>query len=58
MKSVDANNLLSQIDVAMDNILGFSNATDLEHSYLSQFLVVFICGIYEEAIETILNEWA
>jgi hypothetical protein len=30
--------------------------SDLEKSYLAKFLVVYICGIYEECIKSIINE--
>jgi len=58
MKSSNAKALLDQIDIAINDIIGFSAASSLEKSYLAKFLIVFICGIYEEAIETIVNEMA
>jgi hypothetical protein len=56
MKSSSAKSLLDDIDVAIRNIEGFVQATSLEKSYLAKFLVVYICGIYEECIENIINE--
>lgn len=56
MKSVCAKQVLDKIDLAILNINSFSNLSALEESYLAKFLVVFICGIYEEAIEIIINE--
>src|SRR5438128_1969874 len=56
MKSQDANKALSQIDAAIAEINGFSGASAAEQAYLAKFLVVFISGIYEESIETIINE--
>jgi hypothetical protein len=57
MKSLAAKALLNQIDQAVIDIQSFPNSSALEQSYFAKFLVVFICGIYEEAIETIINEW-
>lgn len=56
MNSTAAEELLDGIDVSIKNITNFSNISDLEKAYLAQYLVVFISGVYEEAIETILNE--
>lgn len=57
MKSQRAQQLLNEIDLAITNIDSFGVATNsLEESYLAKFLDVFICGMYEEIIETILNE--
>ena len=56
MKSLRAKRLLDEIDLAIKNINSFKNISSLEESYLAKFLVVFICGIYEEIIEIILNE--
>jgi hypothetical protein len=38
------------------NIYELSNTSDIEKAYLARYLVVYISGIYEEAIETIINE--
>lgn len=56
MKCEQAKKLIGKINDVVDDIKSFSNASDLEKSYLAKFLVVFICGIYEEVIETIVNE--
>lgn len=56
MKCVDADILLNSINTTIMQINAFSNANALEKAYLAKFLVVFISGIYEEAIETIVNE--
>ena len=56
MKSENAKKLINEIDVAIKDIGDFSRATDKEKSYLAKFLVVYICGIYEETIEIIINE--
>lgn len=56
MISKTAEELLDSIDISIKNINNFSNISDLEKAYLASYLVVFISGIYEEAIETILNE--
>lgn len=56
MKSVAAENLLKQIDQAISDVQTFDSASLLEKSYLAKFLVVFICGIYEEVVEIIINE--
>lgn len=56
MKSKKAEELLDKIDEAIRNIEGFSNASSIELSYLAGYLLVLIAGIYEEAIETIVNE--
>lgn len=56
MKSQDAQKALAQIDAAITEIQGFTTASPAEQAYLAKFLVVFISGIYEESIETIINE--
>ncbi len=56
MKSIRAKELLDSIDDTIKNISGIPNISDLEKAYLARYLVVFISGIYEEAIETIINE--
>ena len=55
MNSTAAEELLDSIDVSIKNITNFSNISDLEKAYLAKYLVVFISGVYEEAIETIMN---
>lgn len=56
MNSTAAEELLDSIDISIKNITNFSNISDLEKAYLAKYLVVFISGVYEEAIETIINE--
>ena len=56
MKSKQAEKIIEKIDIAISDIKRFSNNSELEKSYLAKFLVVYICGIYEEVIETIINE--
>lgn len=56
MKSSNARNLMYQIDAALRDINSFVLASPAEQSYLAKFLVVFIAGIYEECIETIIRE--
>ncbi len=58
MKSRDAERALLQIDAAVTEIKSFTSASPAERAYLARFLVVFISGIYEESIETIINEMA
>lgn len=57
MKSTHAQSLLDTIDRVIADYSTFSHASPLEESYLAKFLVVYISGIYEEVIETILNEF-
>jgi hypothetical protein len=56
MKSAASQSLLDGIDNAIKDILSFSNISSQEQAYLAKFLVVYICGIYEEIIETLINE--
>jgi hypothetical protein len=56
MKSVEAQKLLDTIDETINNISSFSISDQKELSYLAKFLAVYICGIYEEVIEIIINE--
>jgi len=56
MKSSQAEKIIEKINLAIKDIKNFSNISELEKSYLAKFLVVFICGIYEEVIENIINE--
>ena len=56
MKSSQAEKIIGRVDLAIGDINSFPTASELEKSYLAGFLVVFICGIYEEVIETIVNE--
>lgn len=56
MKCTGAQQLLDQIDRTIGSIRSLSSVTALEESYLAKFLVVFICGLYEEIIKRIVNE--
>ena len=56
MNCLRAETLLQDIDKAIKDIRSFEYASALEKSYLAKFLVVFICGLYEEIIETIISE--
>lgn len=59
IKCKQARHLLEDVDSSIKTIKAFStraNASDKEKSYLAKFLVVFVCGIYEEAIESIMND--
>lgn len=58
MKSKQAEKLIENINKAKKDIENFKNVSEQEKSYLAKFLIVFICGIYEEVIETIINEKA
>ncbi len=58
MKSKQAEKLINDIDKAKKDIESFQVASESEKSYLAKFLIVYICGIYEEVIETIINERA
>lgn len=51
-----AQNLLDEIDDTIRRIKAFRSVALLEESYLARFLTVYICGIYEECIECIINE--
>ena len=54
MKSPQAQALLANIDTAIADIDGFGSIDSKAISYLTKYLAVFICGIYEEAIELIV----
>lgn len=56
MKCKEAQRLLSEVENSINTILGFVSASDMEKAYLAKFLVVYVCGIFEEAIECIINE--
>jgi len=63
MKSANSNQLIKQIDDAISKANKFVTASQqslqLEmDSYLAQFLIVFICGIYEAIIEATVSEMA
>lgn len=56
MKCTLANTLLNEIDKTIADINGFTSASPLEKSYYAKYLTVYVCGVYEEIIETIINE--
>lgn len=57
MNSSKAQMLLSQIDSTFADIQKVSGQNYTVDSFLAQFLVVYLCGMYEETIETILVEF-
>lgn len=57
MNSQSALQLLNSIDATLSDIDKVSGVDILVDSYLAKFLVVYICGIYEEAIETIFVDF-
>ena len=58
MNSQSAAQLLAAIDQTIGNIDKVTGRDPTVDSYLAQFLVVYICGMYEEAIENILVDFA
>ena len=56
MKSHSAQSLLDQIDLSIRDCTSIPSTHFGIESYLAKYLVVFISGIYEESIETIINE--
>ena len=56
MNSKRSENLLNEIDIIFKDIEGFKITDELKNSYLAKFLTVFICGLFEEAIENIITE--
>ena len=57
MNSKSAQELLDSIDKTISDIDTISGSNPLKDSYLAKFLVVYICGIYEEVIENILIDF-
>lgn len=57
MQSEKCQQLIIKIDSALRCIKRHTDCGDEIKSYLAKFLTVLICGIYEELIETIINEW-
>lgn len=57
MNSQSALQLLNTIDQTISDIDSVSGSNVLTDSYLAKFLVVYICGIYEETIETIFVDF-
>ena len=56
MRCKKAENLIQNIDQTIKDIDSISPKSPKIESYLAKFLVVYISGIYEEAIETVINE--
>jgi hypothetical protein len=56
MKSLAAQSLMDQIDSSIKDCSSISSSHLSIESYLAKYLIVFISGIYEESIETIVNE--
>lgn len=57
MNSTTAFSLLNSIDQTIVDIDSLAGSNPLADSYYAKFLVVYICGIYEETVETILVEF-
>lgn len=57
MNSQSALQLFDSIDQTIGDIDSISGSNVLIDSYLARFLVVYICGIYEEIIETIFIDF-
>jgi len=57
MNSSSAQSLLDSIDQTITDIDGIAGSQVTVDAYLAKFLVVYICGIYEEAIENILTDF-
>ncbi|MDP3778634.1 MAG: HEPN domain-containing protein [bacterium] len=57
MNSQSALLLLNAIDQTIHEIDGISGSNDLVDAYLAKFLVVYICGMYEEVIETAFTDF-
>lgn len=57
MNSQTALDLLNSIDKTIIEIDSISGPSLLVDAYLAKFLVVYICGVYEEAIENILIDF-
>jgi len=56
IKCSRAKSLLDDVNRSIKEIKSFKSVSIEEESYLAKFLVVYICGVYEEAIECIVNE--
>jgi len=57
MNSQSAQRLFDSIDQTIGDVDGISGSSILVDSFLAKFLVVYICGIYEEIIENILIDF-
>lgn len=56
MKSPSAQSLMDQIDLSIKDCTLVTPTQQVFDSYLAKYLIVFISGIYEESIETIIND--
>lgn len=56
MKSQIAIQIIEEIENVIKEIESFKGVSEKVNSYLAKFLVVFICGMYEEAIEGIIKD--
>lgn len=56
MKSSNSQALLQNIDDVISDIELFHGVPEKANNYLAQFLIVYICGIYEEIIEATVKE--
>ena len=56
MKSTNAKNLLNAIEKTILEIDSIPSTNIKADSYFARFLVVYICGVFEEVIESIIKE--
>jgi hypothetical protein len=57
MNSQSALKLINSIDQTITEVDSLTNVNPLIDSYFAKFLVVYICGVYEQTIENILAEF-
>jgi hypothetical protein len=58
MKSNNSKQLLEEIDTTLQNIKSLQGLPCFASNYFAKFLIVYICGIYEEIVEGIIVEMA
>ncbi len=58
MKSNNSKQLLEEIDKTLHNIKSIQGLPSFAQTYLAKFLIVYICGIYEEIVEGTIVEMA
>ncbi len=56
MNSLTAQGLLDQVDYSINEILSFAPLSPAQEAYFAKYLTVYISGIIEESIETMINE--
>ena len=56
MKAENAEKLLSEAEQTVRKIQSFKLSDPILLTYLARYLIVYLCGIYEEAIEEILRQ--